>query len=115
MVVSREPLAGTVVETSGPLAVVLETGLTPELEAEGLARDLVSRIQQLRKEAGLEVTDRIALRWNAESAMVAAAFDHWSAYLAGEVLAESIERSETLAIDDDVSEHRVGLSVQRSE
>jgi isoleucyl-tRNA synthetase len=41
---------------------VLDTDLTPELEAEGLARDLVRLVQQARRDAGLHVSDRIALR-----------------------------------------------------
>ncbi len=115
VIVSREPLSGSVVETSGVLAVVLDTRVTPELAAEGLARDLVSRIQQLRKEEGLEVTDRIDLEWNSESEMVVAAFQGWGDYLAGEVLARSVRRAGELAIDDDVSGHGVGLSVIGSE
>ena len=48
------------------LVVVLDTTVTPELEAEGAARDLIRNVQQTRKEAGLDVTDRISLkiRWS---------------------------------------------------
>jgi ATP-binding protein involved in chromosome partitioning len=45
----------------GPFVAALDPHLTPELEAEGLARELVSRVQRLRKDAGFAVTDRIAL------------------------------------------------------
>ena len=48
----RQPLTGV---------VVLDTALTPELEAEGVTRDLVRLVQQARREAGLQVSDRIAL------------------------------------------------------
>ena len=48
------------------LTVVLDVHLTPELIAEGIMRELVSKIQTMRKEAGFEVTDRIVLRYKAE-------------------------------------------------
>ena len=43
--------------------VVLDTAVTPELAAEGLARDLVRAVQQARRDAGLDVSDRIAWSW----------------------------------------------------
>ena len=70
--------------------VVLETTVTPELAAEGLARDLVRAVQQTRKDAGLEVSDRIALVVAGAEALVAAATAH-AELVAGETQAETFE------------------------
>lgn len=59
--ISAEAVPGLSVASDGPLTVALDITLTEELLQEGLARELVSRIQTLRKETGLEVTDRIEL------------------------------------------------------
>src|SRR5689334_12031141 len=56
--------------------VVLDTALTPELEAEGVARDLVRAVQQARREAGLEISDRIALTVAARPEVAEAARAH---------------------------------------
>jgi isoleucyl-tRNA synthetase len=70
--------------------VVLDTGLTPELEAEGLARDLVRTVQQARKEAGLAVGDRIRASITAKAPVIAAAETH-EELLKGETLAVELE------------------------
>lgn len=59
--ISAEAVPGLSVASDGPLTVALDITLTEELLQEGLARELVSRIQTLRKESGLEITDRIEL------------------------------------------------------
>ncbi|GAB4053900.1 isoleucine--tRNA ligase [Catellatospora paridis] len=69
--------------------VVLDTAVTPALEAEGLARDVVRVVQQARREADLAITDRIALTVQA-SAEVAAAVREHQAFLAAETLADSV-------------------------
>ncbi|GAB3481302.1 isoleucine--tRNA ligase [Amycolatopsis cihanbeyliensis] len=69
--------------------VLLDTGLTPELAAEGLARDLVRVVQQARREAELDVADRITLTVDAPEDAVAAARAH-ERFLAGETLASSV-------------------------
>ena len=61
VVVQRTPKAGMVVASEGDVLVGIETALTPALVQEGLAREFVSRVQNLRKEAGFEVTQRIAV------------------------------------------------------
>ncbi len=81
-------------EHSAPLpgdagVVVLDTEVTPALEAEGLARDVVRVVQQARREADLAITDRIALTVQA-SAEVAAAVREHQAFLAAETLADSV-------------------------
>ena len=68
--------------------VVLDTTLTPELEAEGLARDLIRAIQQARREADLHVSDRISLRVCLPAALLPSLNTHAS-LIAGEVLATS--------------------------
>ncbi|MGI9602527.1 MAG: isoleucine--tRNA ligase, partial [Acidimicrobiales bacterium] len=87
-----EPVEGVV---AAPLPgndalVVLDTELTPELEAEGTARDVVRLIQNARKEADLVVTDRITVALDAPDEVVEAVRTH-QAYVAEQVLAERIE------------------------
>jgi isoleucyl-tRNA synthetase len=74
------------------VTVLLDTKLTPELVQEGLARELINRIQRLRKDSGLQVSDRISLKIKAESTLAVAARSH----------ADYIKR-ETLATELDVS------------
>ena len=69
--------------------VVLDTAVTPELQAEGIARDLVRAVQQARKDAGLQVSDRIALSVAGPADVLAAARTH-EALLAEETLATSV-------------------------
>ena len=69
--------------------VVLDTAVTPELAAEGTARDVVRVVQQARRDAGLEVSDRIALVLDAAPAVLDAVRAH-EGFVAGEVLATSV-------------------------
>lgn len=62
IIVERIEKAGLKVVNDGTLTVGLDTNITDDLKKEGLARDLVRGIQNLRKEAGLSVTDRITLQ-----------------------------------------------------
>ncbi|MFK4087942.1 isoleucine--tRNA ligase [Kribbella sp. NPDC020789] len=71
-----EPAASSSGLLPGGGFVVLDTTLTPELEAEGTARDVIRSIQQARRDAGLEVTDRIRLTVTAEPATAAAVETH---------------------------------------
>ncbi len=70
--------------------VVLDTALTPELEVEGIARDLVRAVQEARRDAGLEVSDRISLTITADAASGAAARTH-AGLIQRETLATSFE------------------------
>ena len=78
--------------------VLLETETTPELEAEGIARDAIRAVQEARKNAGLEVSDRIVLALNAEPAHAAALETH-AALIAAETLAVGIAVQEAIGID----------------
>ncbi len=70
--------------------VVLDTEVTPELAREGLARDLIRQVQQARKEAGLDVSDRITLTITGDADVAAAARQH-EALIAGETLATTVD------------------------
>jgi isoleucyl-tRNA synthetase len=74
------------VSEEGGYAAGINTRLTPELENEGLARELVHKIQNLRKEAGFEVTDRIRISYRA-SERLAQAIDAFREYVSAETLA----------------------------
>jgi isoleucyl-tRNA synthetase len=81
---AREGFA--VVDGDG-FAVALDTEITPELRVEGVARDVIRQVQELRKQAGLEVADRIALTYPAGEPEVAEAFAQHGERIAREVLA----------------------------
>jgi isoleucyl-tRNA synthetase len=82
----REDIAGWLVESDGSLTVALDTALTESLIAEGNAREFVNRVQNMRKDAGFEVTDRIAVSFQASPAMRAALLSMKS-YITAETLA----------------------------
>ncbi|WP_053353047.1 isoleucine--tRNA ligase [Leucobacter musarum] len=77
---------------------ILDTVLTTELEAEGIARDAIRAVQEARKNAGLDVSDRIVLAINAEPAHVEALEAH-AALIAAETLAEGFAVQEAIGID----------------
>ena len=70
--------------------MVLDTTVTPELAVEGIAKDLVRVVQQARRQAGLQVTDRIVVTIDAPADVVAATREH-EQLIAGEVLARRVD------------------------
>jgi len=87
-----EDIPGWVVANSGNLTVALDITLTGVLREEGIARELINRIQNLRKEKGFDVTDKIRLRIE-KNTDLAPAIEHNLAYICSETLAESLEIS----------------------
>jgi len=72
-----------------------DTVLTDELRSEGRAREVVSRIQRARRDIGLEVTDRIRLRYKTDDDLLGEAIETHADFIAGEVLAVAIEAGST--------------------
>jgi isoleucyl-tRNA synthetase len=91
--VQREERQGLTVANQGEITVALDTALTEALVGEGWAREIVSRLQALRKEAGLEVTDRIAVTYQVPPAAAAAVRD-FGEYIRTETLAVRLEAGE---------------------
>ncbi len=85
-----EDIPGWLVANEGRLTVALDINLTKELEEEGIARELINRIQNLRKESNFDVTDKIRL-FIGRHKEINEAVEHFSAYIASQVLAEHIE------------------------
>jgi isoleucyl-tRNA synthetase len=87
--VLHEDLHGWLVETDGSVTVALDTEITPELRTEGFAREFVNRLQNMRKDAGFLVTDRIKIYFSG-SDVLTAALESMSGYIASETLAVEI-------------------------
>ena len=89
LLVAMKPLEGYQVEREGSHAVALELELDDDLRREGLARDIVRAVQMARQQAGLDVTDRIALTLDGDDALLEAA-RAYQEYIAGETLATTV-------------------------
>ncbi|MEG1738325.1 MAG: isoleucine--tRNA ligase [Odoribacter sp.] len=85
-----EDIPGWLVANEGRLTVALDINVTKELKEEGIARELINRIQNLRKESDFDVTDKITLCIGRHSE-INDAVEHFSSYIASQVLAENIE------------------------
>lgn len=81
---------GFAVAAEGGLVAALVTELTPELVREGLAREVVRRVQELRKSSGFQISDRIRVRFHASTHIAQAIAEHHE-YIAGETLAVALQ------------------------
>ena len=93
--ISSQDIEGWLVASSGPLTVALDATLSPALKAEGIARELVNRIQNLRKDSGFEVTDKIVIKFLKDPFIDSALLDNLE-YIKTETLATEILVETTL-------------------
>jgi isoleucyl-tRNA synthetase len=91
LVVARTPRVGTVVATDGGLSVALDTAIDEELASEGVAREIINRIQAMRRSADLAVVDRITVSWQSDDDAVARAFADHTTLISTEVLATVVK------------------------
>ena len=111
LILAMEPLAGYEVESEAGRAVALALELDDELRREGLAREVVHAIQNARKQAGLEVTDRITLKLDGDEALLDAARSHQE-YVAGETLATEIEYDVGLGAPTEIEGRKLQIFVE---
>ncbi len=90
ILVSTEPAPGLAVASDKYTTVAIDATLTPELRQEGLARELVRRIQDMRKKAAFNIEDRISTWYQAEGDL-AGVFATWGAYIAAETLTTHLQ------------------------
>jgi isoleucyl-tRNA synthetase len=95
VVVQREPRPGVVVAAEGPVSVALEVELTPDLIAEGLAREVINRIQAIRRAQDLAVSDRVRIRWHTADDSLAQAVTAHAELIGSEVLATELARGDS--------------------
>ena len=92
--ISSEDMPGWLVATEGSMTIALDVTITEELKQEGVARELINRIQNLRKSSGFDVTDKIDVRIFADGedgAEIAASLANFNEYVAAQTLALSVE------------------------
>ena len=113
LLISSESAEGYVSESSNGLTVVLDVHISEELMLEGAVRELVSRIQNMRKEAGFEVTDRIILGYKAEG-VSGRVLKEMADEIKSDVLAEEITTTPDGYVKDfDINGESVTLGVKK--
>lgn len=100
--ISTQDIEGWLVATAGSLLVALDIHITPELRQEGIARELVNRIQNIRKDNDYDITDRIQIRLQAHPALQAAITAN-EAYIKNETLTDSITFVESLPEGEEIA------------
>ena len=105
---------GYVTEGDNEVTVVLDTNLTPELLEEGFVRELISKIQTMRKEAGFEVMDKIKVSYEANE-KIKAIFEKYGTQIAGEVLADIVTEGKGNGYEKewDINGEHVSLGVEK--
>lgn len=88
--IQSEDVPGWIVANKGPLTVALDVTITPELENEGNAREIVNRIQKIRKDNGYDLTDRILVKLS-ENSVLKPSITEFNTYICAEILADKLE------------------------
>ena len=107
-----EDIPGWLVANEGNLTVALEVELNEELKNEGMARELINRVQNIRKESGFEITDRIRLTV-APNEEVKKSVDSFADYIKAQVLAESISIEPNDGQEVDFDEFKLNIKVEK--
>ena len=114
--ITSEDMPGWLVASEGKLTVALDITVTDELRREGVARELINRIQNIRKESGFEVTDKIKVEIESKE-IVAGAIEHFADYIASQTLAEEVKASAepqgSVVVNSDVDDEPLVIAVTR--
>lgn len=108
-----EDIPGWLVSNEGNLTVALEVELTDELRNEGMARELINRIQNMRKDAGLEIVDRIEVKV-APNEQTDAAISAFCDYIKTQVLADSITIAQNNGTEVDFDDFKLNIQIARN-
>ena len=108
-----EDIPGWLVANEGRLTVALDITLTEELKREGIARELVNRIQNIRKSKGFEITDKIDVAIQNDD-RINESVNEYKAYIANQILAESVELTElTEGTELDMDDYKLFVKVNK--
>jgi isoleucyl-tRNA synthetase len=108
--ITSEDIPGWMVANKGVLTVALDVTVTPELEKEGNARELVNRIQKIRKDNGYELTDRIMVKI-AQAAALKDSITQYNHYICAEILADKLELVPEITNGTEIEVNEVPLKV----
>ena len=115
--ITSEDMPGWLVASEGKLTVALDITITDELRREGIARELVNRIQNIRKESGFEVTDKISVEIEATE-LTSPAVESFAKYIAQQTLAVEVKAVAAPAgqfvVDSDIDEVPLKIAVTKA-
>jgi len=94
ILVQTQPLQGLAFAANQVITVAVDTVITPDLRAEGLAREIVRRVQDMRKNAGFSIEDRITTYYLGDSEDLDQVIANWAAYIKAETLATHLAAEE---------------------
>jgi isoleucyl-tRNA synthetase len=109
--ISAEDVPGWSVATDGKVTVALDITLSEALVQEGIAREFINRLQNIRKDSGLQVTDRIEVTWSGAEA-VKNAIDIFKPYICAEILADTLEWVPETENGTEIEVNEANLKVQ---
>ena len=115
--ITSEDMPGWLVASEGKLTVALDITITEELKREGVARELVNRIQNIRKESGFEVTDKISVEIESNN-LTAPAVESFAQYIAQQTLAVDVKAvaapAGAFVVDSDIDEVALKIAVTKA-
>lgn len=109
--IHSEDVPGWMVASRNALTVALDIQVSDELEQEGNARELVNRIQKIRKDTGFELTDRILVKISADDRLIPS-ITRFKNYICAEILADSLENVSELSLGSDIEVNDIPLKIQ---
>jgi isoleucyl-tRNA synthetase len=112
VLITAENIPGWSVASEGPITVALDITVTDELRREGIARDFVNRIQNLRKEKGFDVLDKVTIAVVRDSEVFNAALSEFSEYIRIETQAAQLSLTDSLPDSDTVEMDEFNLKVR---
>jgi isoleucyl-tRNA synthetase len=112
VLISSEDIPGWSVAVEGGITVALDINITEELKREGIARDFVNRIQNLRKDKGLEVLDKIGIEVEKDGEQLTTSLTEFKEYICAETQALSLEFKDKLTSSTEVDMDEFMLKVQ---
>ena len=107
--IKTQDMPGWLVASEGDTTVALDIQISPELRQEGIAREWVNRVQNLRKELQFDLTDKIGIEYTADSE-IQDAVTAFSEYISAEVLANHINNTSTVPLFNNSTFHSPGSS-----
>ena len=117
LIVKEVPLEGKVIGQEGQTWACFDIVVTEGLRREGMMRDLLRKVQVLRKDTGLEIEDRIVLRWDTDSEILETVVTEFGEFLADEVLAVRMTREKGLRESSaiQIGNEKISVAIEKAE